>query len=61
LARDEQTSRRPRQERQERSERSSDRGYQGRSRRDDDDEVVIGLGDHVPAFLMRPVAVKKAK
>src|SRR3954452_9281423 len=56
--REEQPSRRPRQE--ERRDRSSDRGYQGRSRRDEDtDEPVIGLGDHVPAFLMRPVAVKK--
>ncbi|MEE1611982.1 DEAD/DEAH box helicase [Microvirga sp. CF3016] len=57
--REEQQSRRPRQER---SERSPDRSPQGRSRRDDDmDERVIGLGDHVPAFLMRPVATKKAK
>ncbi|QRM31481.1 DEAD/DEAH box helicase [Microvirga sp. VF16] len=57
--REEQPSRRSRQER---GERSSDRNYQGRSRRDDDmDEKVIGLGDHVPAFLMRPVAAKKAK
>jgi superfamily II DNA/RNA helicase len=57
--REEQQSRRPRQER---NERSSDRGYQGRSRRDEDtDEPVIGLGDHVPAFLMRPVTAKKAK
>ncbi|MGO4524843.1 DEAD/DEAH box helicase [Microvirga sp. 2MCAF35] len=58
-AREEHENRRPRQERQE---RSSDRGYHGRSRRDDDmDEKVIGLGDHVPAFLMRPVTTKKAK
>jgi superfamily II DNA/RNA helicase len=57
--REEPQSRRPRQER---SERSPDRSPQGRSRRDDDmDERVIGLGDHVPAFLMRPVATKKAK
>jgi superfamily II DNA/RNA helicase len=60
--REEQPSRRPRQERGERSERSSEREYRGRSRRDDDhDEKVIGLGDHVPAFLMRPTTVKKAK
>lgn len=57
-AREEQQPRRPRPER---SERPSDRGHQGRNRRDDDDEKVIGLGDHVPAFLMRPVATKKAK
>ncbi|MBQ0819697.1 DEAD/DEAH box helicase [Microvirga sp. HBU67558] len=57
--REEQQSRRPRQER---GERSPDRSHQGRSRRDDDgDEKVIGLGDHVPAFLMRPVLAKKAK
>jgi superfamily II DNA/RNA helicase len=66
--REEQPSRRPRQERSERperserSERSSERDYRGRSRRDDDhDEKVIGLGDHIPAFLMRPTTVKKAK
>jgi superfamily II DNA/RNA helicase len=57
--REEQQSRRPRQER---NERSPERGYQGRSRRDEDaDEPVIGLGDHVPAFLMRPVTAKKTK
>lgn len=57
--REEQQSRRPRQERHE---RSPDRSPQRRSHRDDDmDERVIGLGDHVPAFLMRPVATKKAK
>ncbi|MBO1905378.1 DEAD/DEAH box helicase [Microvirga sp. 3-52] len=57
--REEQQSRRPRQER---NERSPERGYQGRSRRDEDaDEPVIGLGDHVPAFLMRPVTAKKTR
>ena len=57
--REEQQNRRPRQER---NERSPERGYQGRSRRDEDaDEPVIGLCDHVPAFLMRPVTAKKAK
>ncbi|MBM6579904.1 DEAD/DEAH box helicase [Microvirga sp. BT689] len=60
--REERPSRRPRPERDRSDrERSPDRGYQGRSRREDDDERVIGLGDHVPAFLMRPVTVKKAK
>ena len=29
-----------------------------RSRNDDDDAVVIGLGDHVPSFLLRPVRIK---
>jgi superfamily II DNA/RNA helicase len=62
IPREEQSNRRPRPERDRSDrERSSDRGYQGRSRREDDDERVIGLGDHVPAFLMRPVPVKKAK
>jgi superfamily II DNA/RNA helicase len=51
---------RPERDRPER-DRSSERGYQGRPRREDDDERIIGLGDHVPAFLMRPVPVKKAK
>jgi superfamily II DNA/RNA helicase len=58
VPREEPAAQRPRPER----DRSSDRGYQGRSRRDDDnDERVIGLGDHVPAFLMRPTTVKKSK
>jgi superfamily II DNA/RNA helicase len=60
--REEQPNRAPRRERERpERDRTSDRGYQGRSRREDDDEQVIGLGDHVPAFLMRPVPVKKAK
>ena len=29
-----------------------------RHRSDEDDEVVIGLGDHVPSFLLRPVKIK---
>ena len=29
-----------------------------RHRQDEDDEVVIGLGDHVPSFLLRPVRIK---
>ncbi len=62
VPREEQPNRSPRRERDRpERDRSSDRGYQGRSRRDDDDENVIGLGDHVPAFLMRPVPVKKVK
>ncbi|MBB3019416.1 superfamily II DNA/RNA helicase [Microvirga lupini] len=62
VPREEQSNRNPRRDRDRpERDRSSDRGYQGRSRRDDDDERVIGLGDHVPAFLMRPVPVKKVK
>jgi superfamily II DNA/RNA helicase len=40
-------------------ERDRDRDQRGRSdrrgRNDDHDEKVIGLGDHVPQFLLRPV------
>jgi len=52
----EQSARRSRPER----ERSASKGHPGRSRRDDDDVPVKGMGDHVPAFLMRPVPVKKS-
>ena len=34
------------------------RGEHRRYRHDEDDEVVIGLGDHVPSFLLRPVKIK---
>ncbi|MEL7174367.1 MAG: hypothetical protein AAFN05_15555, partial [Pseudomonadota bacterium] len=40
-----------RRERGERGGRNRGRGGRGR----DDDKPVIGLGDHVPAFLLRPV------
>ena len=33
-------------------------GEHRRHRQDEDDEVVIGLGDHVPSFLLRPVRIK---
>ncbi len=57
--------------RAERSQRNDDRsndrqndrsrGRRGRRRYDDDDDTpVIGLGDHVPAFLLRPVRVSKS-
>ncbi len=29
-----------------------------RHRSDDDDDAVVGLGDHVPSFLLRPVKIK---
>ncbi|WP_414470703.1 DEAD/DEAH box helicase [Microvirga sp. M2] len=51
---------RERPERERSSGRGSQGGNQGRSRRDDDDVPVKGLGDHVPAFLMRPVTTKKS-
>jgi superfamily II DNA/RNA helicase len=55
--REEQEARRARPER----DRSSSRGHQGRRRDEDSEPPVIGLGDHVPAFLMRPVPIKKVK
>ncbi|HEU6441213.1 MAG TPA: DEAD/DEAH box helicase [Microvirga sp.] len=55
--RPEQAARKSRPER----ERSASKGSPaGRSRRDDDDVPVKGMGDHVPAFLLRPVAIKKS-
>ncbi len=44
--------------RNRRSRGGRGRGRGGRNRRDDDrdDEPVVGLGDHVPAFLQKPVA-----
>jgi superfamily II DNA/RNA helicase len=59
----------PRAEREERrpqahaTPRSADRGFGERRphRRDhDDDSPVVGLGDHVPAFLLRPVKAPPA-
>ena len=44
-----------------RSEARADAGRGGEHRRhrhEEDDEVVIGLGDHVPSFLLRPVRIK---
>ncbi len=42
-------------------ERSASKGNPaGRSRREDDDVPVKGMGDHIPAFLLRPVAIKKS-
>jgi hypothetical protein len=31
------------------------------SRQADDDAPVIGMGDHVPSFLLRPVRLKSVK
>ncbi|MFC4173321.1 DEAD/DEAH box helicase [Microvirga sp. GCM10011540] len=56
--RQEQAPRAPRPERENRPARSP----HGRSRHDhDNDAPVVGLGDHVPAFLLRPTPIKKAK
>lgn len=58
-----------RPEREPRSERSADRQQPVRAgerprpmpRRDvDDGPTVVGLGDHVPAFLLRPVRIAKS-
>jgi hypothetical protein len=45
---------------------ASDRGRDERRpaprRRDDEDgDTPLGLGEHVPAFLLRPAVIKKAK
>jgi hypothetical protein len=32
-----------------------------RRRHNDDDSPVVGMGDHVPMFLLRPTKVKPAK
>ncbi|MGO4386327.1 DEAD/DEAH box helicase [Microvirga sp. 2YAF29] len=53
----------PEQERRTRPERERQqpKQEQRRPRRDDDNEPSVkGLGDHVPAFLMRPVTIKKS-
>ncbi len=47
-----------------RAAKDTDRGGRSRNRRgrgEDRDEPVVGLGDHVPAFLMRPVFEKKTR
>ncbi|MXQ12448.1 DEAD/DEAH box helicase [Microvirga makkahensis] len=53
----EQSARKSRPER----ERPASKGNPaGRTRREDDDVPVKGMGDHVPAFLLRPVTIKKS-
>jgi superfamily II DNA/RNA helicase len=65
--REEQSARAPRPEqdralRPERDRRPPKSPQGGRSRHEHDSEPpVVGLGDHVPAFLLRPVTIKKAK
>ena len=41
------------------SSSNRDRQHNRRDRQDRDDPPVIGLGDHVPAFLLRPVRLPK--
>ena len=40
---------------------TGDRRRPDRRRQDDDDAPVVGLGDHIPSFLLRPVRLKPAK
>ena len=49
----------PRRDRNDRN--SNDRGDRRRYRDDDDGPPVVGLGDHVPSFLLRPVILKPLK
>jgi superfamily II DNA/RNA helicase len=49
----------PRRERFDRN--NNNRGERRRYRDDDDGPPVIGLGDHVPSFLLRPVVLKPRK
>jgi superfamily II DNA/RNA helicase len=56
----------PRHERRPRPDRESSRGREGRKDRprrdnDHDDRPVVGMGDHVPSFLLRPVKIKPAE
>ncbi|AWM86876.1 DEAD/DEAH box helicase [Microvirga sp. 17 mud 1-3] len=54
----------PRAERAPVRERPAEKAQpRGRGRRDHNeaDEPVVGLGDHVPAFLLRPATIKKTK
>lgn len=52
----------PRAPRPERDRRPAKAPQGTRSRHEHDSEPpVVGLGDHVPAFLLRPVSIKKAK
>jgi superfamily II DNA/RNA helicase len=50
---------RPRPERGE--DRRQDRAPRGRHRDEEDGDTPVGLGGHVPAFLLRPAVVKKRK
>jgi len=52
----------PRFERPRADQPTGDRRRPDRRRHhDDDDAPVVGLGDHVPSFLLRPVRLKPAK
>ncbi|MGB5086170.1 MAG: DEAD/DEAH box helicase, partial [Methylocystis silviterrae] len=40
---------------------AAERRERGQRHHEDDGPPVIGLGDHVPSFLLRPVALRPAK
>jgi superfamily II DNA/RNA helicase len=44
-----------------RQPREHRRGGRGRDHHHDDDAPIIGLGDHVPAFLLRPVVLRPSE
>jgi len=51
----------PRYEPPRAAQPAGDRRRPDRRRHDDDDAPVVGLGDHIPSFLLRPVRLKPAK
>ncbi|WP_374544986.1 DEAD/DEAH box helicase [Rhodoblastus sp.] len=52
---------RPRNDDAPRAARDDSQRRRGGSRPAEDDAPVIGMGDHVPSFLLRPVRLKSAK
>ncbi|MES1990223.1 MAG: DEAD/DEAH box helicase [Pseudomonadota bacterium] len=54
-------SNQPRRERNDRNDRNNGERPRGRNRDDDDGPRVIGLGDHVPAFMLRAVKLPKRR
>ena len=51
----------PRRERFDRNANNNRNGERRRYRDEDDGPPVVGLGDHVPSFLLRPVVIKPRK
>ncbi len=51
----------PRQAQPRQAQPEAERRRPDRRRHDDDDAPVVGLGDHIPSFLLRPVRLKPAK
>jgi superfamily II DNA/RNA helicase len=52
---------RPREEERPRDERSREAPRRRNARHEEDDPPVVGMGDHVPGFLLRPVRPKGPK